>query len=63
MQSLIVEAIQTYNAVPTSLDEHGQRYVIDFPVTRNQNTVSVRTTWIIRSTENFPRLTSCYILR
>ncbi|NJL90623.1 MAG: hypothetical protein HC916_13175 [Coleofasciculaceae cyanobacterium SM2_1_6] len=63
LQALILEAILNYEATPSLLDEYGQRYTVDFPVTRNQNTATVRTTWIIRPTENFPRLTSCYILR
>jgi len=63
LHSLILGAIQTYDALPTTSDEHGHRYLVDFPVTRNQNTVTVRTIWIIRPTETFPRLVSCYILR
>jgi hypothetical protein len=63
LQALILEAIQIYDGVLTTADEHGQRYAIDFPITRNQNTATVRTVWITRSTENFPRLVSCYILR
>ena len=63
LQALILETIPNYGAIPSLLDEYGQRYAVDFPITRNQNTATVRTTWIIRPTENFPRLTSCYILR
>lgn len=63
LQSLILEAIQIYDATPTDQDEYGQRYLVDFPVTRNQQIATVRTTWIIRPTETFPRLTSCYVLR
>ena len=63
LKTLILEAIQTYEAIPSQSDEYGQRYIVDFPITRNQNTANIRTTWIIRSTEDFPRLVSCYILR
>lgn len=63
LQDIVSEAVQTYDAVPATADQYGQRYVVDFPVTRNQNTAIVRTTWIVRPTETFPRLTSCYILR
>jgi hypothetical protein len=63
LQAVILEAIQIYDALPTSFDEYGQRYIVDFPVTRNENTATVRTTWIIRPTENFPRFVSCYIVR
>lgn len=63
LQSILLEAISIYDAISTSQDEYGQRYVVDFPLTRNENTANIRTTWIVRSTETFPRLTSCYIRR
>lgn len=63
LQLLIEDAIQNYQAIPSLLDEYGQRYMVDFPITRNQNAANIRTTWIVRPTEDFPRLVSCYILR
>jgi hypothetical protein len=63
LRTLIRTAILTQTAQLSSQDEYGQRYIVDFSVTRNQQTASVRTTWIIRPTETFPRLTSCYVLR
>ena len=63
LQSILLQAIQVYDAILGSQDQYGQRYVVDFPLTRNENTATIRSTWIIRSTETFPRLTSCYIRR
>lgn len=63
LQFILLEAIQIYDAIFTSQDEYGQRYVVDFPLTRNENTATIRSTWIVRPTETFPRLTSCYIRR
>ncbi len=63
MEVLIQDAIQNYEAIPSLLNEYGQRYIVDFPITRNQNTANIRTTWIVRPTEDFPRLVSCYIVR
>lgn len=63
LQLLIQDAIQNYEAIPSLLDEYGQRHIVDFPITRNQNTANIRTTWIVHPTEDFPRLVSCYILR
>ncbi len=63
LQTLILEAIQVHEAVTAGADDYGQRYTVDFPVERNLNTAIVRTAWIIRPSENFPRLTSCYIRR
>jgi hypothetical protein len=63
LETLIVEAIQIYEAIPNNVDDYGQHYMVDFPVTRNQNIANIRTTWIMRPNETFPRLTSCYIRR
>lgn len=63
LQLILLEAIQIHDAISTSQDEYGQRYVVDFPLTRNANTATIRSTWIVRPTETFPRLTSCYIRR
>ncbi|MEG4808993.1 hypothetical protein QUA82_15250 [Microcoleus sp. F8-D3] len=63
LEFIVLEAIQIYDAISSTQDEYGQRYLVDFPLTRNGNTATIRTTWIVRSTETFPRLTSCYIRR
>jgi hypothetical protein len=63
LEALIVEAIQIHEAIPSDADDYGQRYIVDFPLSRNQNIANIRTTWIMRPSETFPRLTSCYIRR
>lgn len=63
LQTLILESIQRYDAILSFADQHGQRYTVDFSVIRNQQTATVRTAWIVRSAETFPRLVSCYIVR
>ena len=42
--------------------EYGQLYVLDFPVQGPRGEAMVRSGWIIRQGEDFPRLTSCYVL-
>jgi hypothetical protein len=41
---------------------YGQRYVVDFDFFRQGRAVRIRTTWIVRSEDGLPRLTSCYVL-
>lgn len=41
---------------------YGDLYTVDFEMTNNTQTAIVRTSWIIHDNENFPQLTSCYIL-
>ena len=42
--------------------DYGQRYVIDFGLTREGKTARVRSAWIIRKAEDFPRLVTCYVI-
>ncbi len=42
--------------------DYGQRYVIDFELTREGKMVRVRSAWIIRKGEDFPRLVTCYVI-
>lgn len=42
-------------------DDYGQRYVLDFRMIGPRGEATVRSSWIVRKGENFPRLTSCYI--
>ena len=48
--------------LPTTRTAHGQRYVLDFPIQRQQRTAMIRSAWIIRPGEKFPRLVTCYVL-
>lgn len=41
--------------------EHGQRNVIDFDVTIRGKTARLRSAWIVRPGEEFPRLVTCYV--
>jgi hypothetical protein len=52
------------NAEATALehDEYGKRFVVDFMAGGPSGQAMVRSSWIIRREEDFPRLTSCYVL-
>ena len=45
------------------LDEFGQRYTIDFTLSTAIGTALIRAGWIVRATEDFPRLTTSFVLR
>lgn len=47
----------------TSSDQYGCRYSFDLVVTWASREALVRSAWIIKSGEDFPRLVSCYVLR
>ncbi len=44
------------------LDGYGQRYVIDFTMSTLAGQAAIRSAWIVRRGEDFPRLLSCYVL-
>lgn len=58
----ILSAARTCAATEQDKNAYGQRFVIDFDLRRNGRAVRVRSAWIVRSVEGFPRLTSCYVL-
>ena len=49
-------------AVPGERDAYGQRYVLDFEMTGPRGRATVRSSWIILQGEDYPRMTSCYVL-
>lgn len=44
-------------------DEYGRRYSLDIHVVFGSRVAIIRSAWIIKTGENFPRLVSCYVLR
>lgn len=62
LRDALLSAAQSYDAVPTKNIEYGQLYVLDFPLSRPAGQAMVRSGWIVRKDEDFPRLTSCYVL-
>lgn len=43
-------------------DGHGMLYSLHFPMRTAKGSATVVTAWIVRRGEDFPRLTTCYIL-
>ena len=63
LKAILLSSAQQYEAKLEPPTEYGERYIVDFPITRFQNQATIRSSWIIRLTEDFPRLTSCFIIR
>ena len=49
-------------AVFERADEFGDRHRLDFEVAIPPGRALIRSAWIIRSGEDFPRLTTCFVL-
>lgn len=42
-------------------DEYGRRYRVDMQIEFSGRSAVIRTLWIVRRGEKFPRLTSCFV--
>ena len=62
LREAILRAATTTEATPAEEDDYGQRFTVDFVMSGPRGQARVRSTWIIRKDEDFPRLTSCYVL-
>jgi hypothetical protein len=62
LRKALLEAALNREATPEEHDEYGMRYVVDFMAAGPSGEAMVRSSWIIRRDEDFPRLTSCYVL-
>lgn len=62
LHQALLDAVRTRDAVMGEKDQYGQRYVVDFVMDGPAGRGVVRSTWIILSGEDYPRLTSCYVL-
>ncbi len=59
----LLDAVASHgNATLGQADEFGQRYLLDFDVHGPRGSGIIRSSWIIRTGEDFPRLTTCYVL-
>ncbi len=58
----LLEAIQVNEAVIDKSNQYGQKYIVDFTMTRAKQQATIHSVWIVKYTEDFPRLVTCYIL-
>jgi hypothetical protein len=63
LRKSLLEAAKESDAVEGIEDQYGKRYIIDFLMKTTKGQAKIRSTWIVLKNEDFPRLTSCYILK
>ncbi|MEA5476445.1 hypothetical protein VB774_02325 [Pseudanabaena galeata UHCC 0370] len=61
LRNALKEALKNYNAAFERQNSYGKKYIIDFSMNRRDKQAIVRSVWIVRFEENFPRLVTCYI--
>ncbi|MEM9997476.1 MAG: DUF6883 domain-containing protein [Bacteroidota bacterium] len=62
LRRALLNAVTVCEATLGRTDEYGTRYTVDLPLTGPGGDAVVRTGWIIRTGEDFPRLTTLYVL-
>jgi hypothetical protein len=62
LKQALRSAVESYEAVPAARNAYGQKYVIDFPLTREGKTATIHSVWMVKDNEDFPRLITCYVL-
>jgi hypothetical protein len=62
LRNILLDTARTVDAELGERDEHGQRYRIDFMLTWRGRQALLRSAWIVRPEEEFPRLVTCYPL-
>jgi hypothetical protein len=62
LEAALREAALTVDALATGANEFGEKYLLDFTMVRAERQAIIRSSWIVRFDEDFPRLITCYIL-
>lgn len=62
VRQALLNAATANEASPAGYDEHGQRYVLDFVMVGPTGSATVRSTWMVRTGEDFPRFITCYVV-
>ena len=57
-----VEAARSDEVVAERVEEFGERFSLDFEASTGAGSATVRSAWIVRAGEDFPRLTTRYVL-
>ena len=60
--SALKEAALKEAATAGISDQYGTRYIIDFELERSDRAATIRSCWIVRSSESDPRFVTCFVL-
>lgn len=62
-EMLLLAAGRSGEVTMVSADQYGTRYALDSLVAFGSRSAVVRSAWMVKTGEDFPRLISCYVLR
>lgn len=63
LRESLLRAAAAQDGVTGEADEYGQRYTVDFQLETNVGRHRIRSGWMVKREEDFPRLTPCYVLK
>ncbi|MEO8230720.1 MAG: DUF6883 domain-containing protein [Ignavibacteriota bacterium] len=61
LQNKLLDAVINNEAIEINADNFGTRYYIDFQIVNGNKKAMIRSIWILKSEEKFPRLITCYV--
>jgi hypothetical protein len=62
LRDALLRAAAESDATEAQADRFGRRYLIDFEFGAPARAAPIRSGWIVRAGEDFPRFTTCYLL-
>lgn len=63
LQECLLKAAVRQECVAGEADAYGQRYTVDFVLETSAGRGRIRSGWIVKHDQDFPRLTTCYVLK
>ena len=61
LRRMIIKKLPESEAMLGREDQYGKRYTVDMKIRNLDKEAVIRTAWIIKKSEDFPRLTTCYV--
>ena len=62
LRQMLLEIVKPHQAQLGRRDQFGQPYTVDFEITWQNKSATLRSGWIIEHDSTFPKLTTCYPL-
>jgi hypothetical protein len=62
LRDALLRAAGHEQALQGTVDRNGTRYRVDFAMEHSSRRAMIRSGWIIRADEDFPRLVTCFVL-
>jgi hypothetical protein len=62
LRRALLDAALYSEATRGESDRYGQRFVLEFEMTTQHGKARIRSAWIVRTGEDFPRFLTCFVL-